>query len=59
MFNIQPGTGLGFEANKQIALGLGTGFLEAIKSACGFLKELIQKSFLRGQSAKGILYYER
>ncbi len=26
MFNIQPGQGLGFSANKQIALGLGTPF---------------------------------
>lgn len=27
MFNIQPGTGLGFTASKEIALGLGTPFI--------------------------------
>lgn len=26
MFNLQPGMGLGFEASKEIALGLGTPF---------------------------------
>ena len=34
MFNIQPGTGLGFSASKEIALGLGTPWtliIEAIK----------------------------
>lgn len=30
MFNIQPGTGLGFTASKQIALGLGESLLELI-----------------------------
>jgi phosphoglycerate-specific signal transduction histidine kinase len=27
VFNIQPGTGLGFTASKEIALGLGTPFI--------------------------------
>ena len=30
MYNIQPGQGLGFIASKEIALGLGTGFIAAI-----------------------------
>ena len=31
MFNIQPGTGLGFTASKEIALGLGTSFFVTVK----------------------------
>lgn len=30
MFNIQPGMGLGFEASKEIALGLGTAFVVVV-----------------------------
>jgi len=51
IYHIQPGTGLGFTASKQIALGLGTGFIEAIieivESAYKFIKVFIQKSFMR------------
>jgi hypothetical protein len=53
MFNIQPGTGLGFSASKEIALGLGTPFeigeviVEVFESAYSFLKAFIQKGFTR------------
>ena len=36
MFNIQPGTGLGFTASKQIALGLGLSSISA--AVARFLK---------------------
>lgn len=41
MFNLHVGTGLGFTASKQIALGLGTGFVKAIVTA---IKMFITKS---------------
>jgi len=55
MFNIQPGTGLGFAASKEIALGLGTPFeigeviVEVFESAYSFLKSFIIKGFARGR----------
>lgn len=54
MWNIQPGTGLGFVASKEIALGLGTPFtteeiiFEAVESAYSFIKALIMRTFIRG-----------
>ena len=54
MFNIQPGTGLGFAASKEIAFGLGTPFeigeviVEVFESAYSFLRSLIVKGFTRG-----------
>ena len=38
MYNIQPGTGLGFTASKEIALGLGTGFI---------ISEIIKREVVR------------
>lgn len=51
MFNLQPGTGLGFSASKKIALGLGAPFITtaaiAVQSTYNFIKELITRSFFR------------
>ena len=53
MYHILPGTGLGFAASKQIALGLGTGFIEVIvevfESAYSFVREFVQRSFVRAR----------
>jgi hypothetical protein len=39
MFNIQPGQGVGYSASKEIALGLGTGFV--VSEALTIITDLI------------------
>jgi len=50
MFNIQPGTGVGFHASKQIALGLGS-FISISLLTSGIRQEF----FLVGRNSEYVL----
>ncbi len=56
MFNIQPGTGLGFTGSKEIAFGLGTPFLggviiaEVLRLTSGLTLQLSMESPIDGDN---------